>query len=120
MIRSTVSKQAYYNGMFYMINKYLLAKSRFYNSATTSSSKPGFEQLIDIFTGNSDCDYNVNSFVKLFLFVVIILSIYLILRGLSTITSIKSKGEVNSKSLILFGVIWFIIIYISVLSKHQV
>jgi hypothetical protein len=112
----TVSKQAYYNGMFYMINKYLLAKSRFYNSANkTSSSKPGFEQLIDIFTGNSD--YNVNSFVKLFLFVVIILSIYLILRGLSTITSIKSKGEVNSKSLILFGVIWFIIIYISVLSK---
>ena len=29
----TVTKQAYYNGMFYMINKYLLAKSRFYNSA---------------------------------------------------------------------------------------
>ena len=112
----TVPKQAYYNGMFYMINKYLLAKSRFYNSANkTSSSKSGLEQLIDIFTGNSE--YKVSSFVKLFLFIVVILSIYLILRGLSTITSIKSKGETTSKSLISFGVIWIIIIYISVLSK---
>ena len=108
--------QNYYNGMFYMINKYLLAKSRFYNSANkTSSSKPGLEQLIDIFTGNSD--YNVGSTVKIFLFIVVLLSIYLILRGLSTITSIKSTGTVGGKGLIVFIGGWLGIIFGAVLSK---
>ena len=110
------SDQEYYNGMFYMINKYLLAKSRFYNSANkTSSSKPGLEQLIDIFTGNSD--YNVGSTVKIFLFIVVLLSIYLILRGLSTITSIKSTGTVGGIGLIVFIAGWLGIIFGTVLSK---
>ena len=112
----TVSKQTYYNGMFYMINKYLLAKSRFYNSAnSTDNPKPGIEQLADLFTDSGD--YKVSSFVKLLLFIVILLSIYLILRGLSTITNAKSSGELNKQGYVSFIVVWSIIVIISVISK---
>lgn len=113
-VSGTVDKQQYYNGMFYMINKYLLAKSRFYNSAnTTSSWKPGVEQLIELFTSSS-----TSSGTKICLFVVLLLSLYLIFKGLSTITNTVRKEKLTNKSLVGFVVVWIVVVIVTVLTKY--
>lgn len=109
-----IDKQRYYNGMFYLINKYLLAKARFYNSDNSlNSSKPGIYQFTDLFlkSGNT---------TKFFLLIVVLLSIYLFLKGLSAITNVKSSKKLETKGIIGFVVVWILIIIATVIAKFGV
>lgn len=111
---TTVSKQEYYNGMAYMINKYLLCKSRFYNSNNALSyGTHGFDTVINLFKDN-----NINSGVKLLFFVILLLSLYLILKGLGAITFSNTENfKLNGKNGAIFSFLWIGIMFATVIPQ---
>lgn len=110
----TINEQSYYNGMFYLINKYLLAKARFYNSDNSlNSSKPGIFQFTDFYLKS-------NNTTKFFLFITVLLSIYLFLKGLSAITNVKSSKKLEPKGVGAFVFIWILVIIGTVIAKFGV
>lgn len=106
---ATVNKQMCYNGMAYYLNKYLVSKSRFYNSnKSINYNQSGWGSVINIFN-----DPSIGTPVKSFVFIVLLLSFYLILRGVSTVTKSDFKFTPNAKNMGVFAVGWIVLLAIS-------
>ena len=108
-ISGDVSKIKCYNGMAYYLNKYLVSKSRFYNSnKSINYNQSGWGSVINIFN-----DPSIGTAVKSFVFIVLLLSFYLILRGVSTVTKSDFKFTPNTKNMGGFALSWIVLLAIS-------
>ena len=95
--------------MAYYLNKYLVSKSRFYNSnKSINYNQSGWGSVINIFN-----DPSIGTAVKSFVFIVLLLSFYLILRGVSTVTKSDFKFTPNAKNMGAFAVGWIVLLAIS-------